>query len=146
MPARWKRETKKGRLDDFACAVGTKEPVHQQEFASAVLRGLHHLRFAAPVQFIEPQPLQDADGAMYRRMSRPVVSATVPPTVGHLLSEQVIGERFEPLVVVLEVAEDGEHHAGDARLTAPSPSVVYSATPPGTPPPHKHERPAPPPP
>ena len=57
-------------------------------------------------------------------MRRAVRSPAVPPPVGHLLSEQVVGKSVEPLVVMLEVGEDGKNHARDARLAATAPSVV----------------------
>ena len=127
MPARWEREENKNRLDDFARAVGAKEPVHQQEFASSVLCALPGSRLAPGIQFIETQALEDADRGVNGRMCRAEVPLTVPAAIGHLLPQQVVDKRFEPLVVMLEVAEDGEHHAGDARLAAAPPSVVDAA-------------------
>src|SRR5258708_4476193 len=43
------------RLDDFAGAVRAEEPVHQQEFPAAALRGPHVPDFASTVQFVEAQ-------------------------------------------------------------------------------------------
>src|SRR5438093_584551 len=60
-------------------------------------------------------------------MRRTIGSLAVPPAIGHLFPEQVVGKRVEPLVLVLEVAEDREHHAGDARLAAPAPPIINTA-------------------
>src|SRR5437870_5456404 len=43
-----------------------------------------------------------------------------PATVGHLLLQQVFGKSIETFIVILEVRQDGEHHAGNACL-APTP-------------------------
>ena len=40
-------------------------------------------------------------------MSCPKVAPAVPPTVGHLLFEEIIGDGVETVVVILEVGEDG---------------------------------------
>ncbi|MCH7760219.1 hypothetical protein IIA15_02295 [candidate division TA06 bacterium] len=60
-------------------------------------------------------------------MGRAVCPPAVPPTIVHLLLEQVVSNGVETVVVMLEVGEDGEHHSGDAGLAAASPAVVDAA-------------------
>src|SRR5205807_6048555 len=127
VPPRREREAKEDWLDDFASAVGAKEAVHEQEFTTAALCILHRLHFVPTVRLIKPQTLQDADGGMNRSMRRAIASLAVPPTVRHLLREQVVGQSVEPVVVVLEARENGEYHASDAGLASPAPSVVDAA-------------------
>src|ERR1700736_4175402 len=58
VPSRGKRKANECGLDDFADAVGAKEPVHQQELPPTLLCGPHFPDFAPTVQFIEPQTLK----------------------------------------------------------------------------------------
>src|SRR5437879_13868131 len=104
--------------------MGAKQPMQEEEFTATALRGLHRLCSASSVQFIQPQTLKDADGGVNRRMRRPIGPLTIPPTVGHLRREEMVGNGVEPVVLVLEAGQDREHHAGDARLAPPAPAVV----------------------
>jgi hypothetical protein len=52
VPPRWEREAKEDRLDDVAGAVGTKEPVDQEEFTAALLSGSHGPSVAFSVRFV----------------------------------------------------------------------------------------------
>src|SRR5437870_5594359 len=101
--------------------------MHQQELAPAALRRLHGAYPASTVEFIEPQAFEHADRRMDRRVGCAQVTPAVPAAIGHLPPQQVINKCLETVVVAGEVAEDGEHHPGDAGLAAAAPSVVDAA-------------------
>jgi hypothetical protein len=107
--------------------MGAKEPMQQEELSPTPLGGTHGRDFASPVQFVEPQTLDDTDGGVERGMDRTVPQPTIPAAVGHLFCQQVIGDGVKPVVVVLEVAKDGEHHPGDAGFAPSSPTIVDAA-------------------
>src|SRR4030095_12950498 len=48
-------------------------------------------------------------------------AAAIPSAVRHLLFEQMIGDGVDTRIVVLEMAKDREHHAGDACLAPAGP-------------------------
>src|SRR5438128_2639116 len=100
--------------------MGAKEPMHQEELAAAALGKTHRLRVASPVESVQPQAFKDTDRGVDRRMRGAIAPPTVPATVGHLLLQQVFGKSIETFIVILEVRQDGEHHAGNACL-APTP-------------------------
>src|SRR5437867_10715113 len=54
-------------------------------------------------------------------MGRAVRAPAIPPTVRHLLLQQVVGNGVQTVVVILEVREDGQHHPSDARLAPTCP-------------------------
>src|SRR5436853_1179834 len=64
---------------------------------------------------------------MNRRMRCAKAPLAVPPAVGHLLPEHMVGKRVEAVVVVLEIGEEREHHSADTGLTRSPPSVVDAA-------------------
>src|SRR2546423_774125 len=70
-----------------------------------------------------PQAFEHAYGRMDRSMGRAKPASAIPPPVGHLLLQQVVGKGVETVIVKLEVREDGKYHPRDARL-ARAPSVV----------------------
>src|SRR5574341_2212362 len=55
VPPRREREAQEDGFDDLASAMGTKQPVHQQELAAAALRSPHRLHPAPTVQLVQPQ-------------------------------------------------------------------------------------------
>src|SRR2546430_7357220 len=64
---------------------------------------------------------------MDRRVGRTKPAPAIPTPVGHLLLQQMVGNRVETVVVIREVREDTEYHPRDARLAHAPPSVVDAA-------------------
>ena len=127
MPARREGEANEDRLDDCSRAMGAEQPMHQEELTAAMLGGPHGADLASAMELVMSQSLEDTDGRVDRRMSCAKVTPAVPPTVGHLLIEEIIGDGVETVIDMLEGGEDGEHHPGDARFASASPSIVDAA-------------------
>src|SRR5258706_5425799 len=85
------------------------------------------------VQFVQPQSLEHADSRVNRRMRRTVRPPAIPPTVSHLLLQQVSRNGLETSIVKLEIREDGQPHPRNARLAPPHPfcpnAVIDAAVP-----------------
>ncbi len=128
MPARREGELKENRLDDRAGAMGAEQPMYQEELSAAELRGPHRLQLASTMEFVEPQALEHADRRMDGGVGRAKPALAIPPPVGHLLLQHVVGKGVETVVLVREVRQDGKYHPGDARL-AWRPAVVDAAVP-----------------
>ena len=99
----------------------------EQELAAAGLGGPDRPDVAPTVELVQPQSFEGADGSVDGGVGGPQVAPAVPSAVGHLLAEQVAGQGVEPVVVMFEVGQDGQDHAGDARLAPPPPTVIEPA-------------------
>ncbi len=116
MPSGRKRKENEFGFDYFAGAVRAKEAMYQKEFTATALCGLHFADFASVEQFEMSQAFERTDGGMNGGVGCAVRPPAIPTTVGHLLLEEVADNGVEAGIFVLEVREDGEDHAGDARL------------------------------
>lgn len=97
-----KRHAPKLRADDATRAVRTKQSVLQQELASLLLRAPDIPGAAA--LFVEPQPFENTDRRVHRRMRRTSPALAIPATVGHLLAKQIVYDLVAAIVPILEVA------------------------------------------
>jgi len=121
VPAGREGEAEEGGLDDFAGAVGAEEAVEEEEFAAAALGGTDNAEVAGAMEFVEAEAFEDGDGGVDGGMGGAGGAAAVPTAVGHLLLEEVAGEGMAARVVVLEVGEKREDHAGDAGFALAGP-------------------------
>ena len=95
VPSRRKSEASEYRLDDFARTLGAKEAVCQEELPAAALRDPRFPDRVSAAQFVEPQALEHAYGRVDGSVRCTVRAPTIPPTIGHLLFQQVAGDRVE---------------------------------------------------
>src|SRR5262249_50279202 len=58
VPAGRVGEAHEDRLDDFPRAMGSEEPMHQEELAATTLRGPNRPRPAFTMKFVSPQTLE----------------------------------------------------------------------------------------
>ncbi len=91
----------------------------KQKLPALKLSGADGARSKAAVLLVHPQSFEDGNRRMHRSMGCASRPPAVPASILHLLSEQVSGDRVQPLVLVVKVAQDRENHSGDTgfRLT-----------------------------
>jgi hypothetical protein len=121
VPSRRKSEAFEFRPHDIAGAVGTKEPVDEEELAATPLRQADLPRSSSAMELVQVQALKYADGRIDRGMGCSIWMSAIPPPIKHLLLKQIAGDRVETLVVVLKVGKDGKHHAGNTCLASVGP-------------------------
>jgi hypothetical protein len=83
--------------------MGAEQPVDEKELTPTPLCRADLACFVLPVYLVEPQGLKYADSCVDRGMGRAMRVLAIPPTVGHLLFKEVIGNCVDALIVVLKV-------------------------------------------
>ena len=105
-----------GLVRNFAGAVRAVEPVEQQEFVAARHRVIQCCGLDRVAEGVLVQPLQHRNRGVKRAVGRALGPLAVPAAVGHLLAQQVLDDAMHAVVRTAEITQEGQGHAGDARL------------------------------